>query len=232
MVFTMVFDGEHGGEIPHVQQIEQPKTHPKPIQKNRIPWISWISGCVDFGENTKIFSRSGPGSESSSRDLVRPMAKPGLPGATRKMGDFHGIWTPKMMRQMEFNHQKQWIIQTEVSSDLLSKRILFWAFHHIYIYTIYIYIIHVCIYRGFLWIYINVSYCFAQISISVWWNNILLNLSLNMPLLSFPIANTLHSWLSSMHTRQNHTRISCTKRPNLTVAFPHSWCWIFYTLLG
>ena len=111
-----------------------------------------ISGCVDFGENTKIFSRSGPGSESSSRDLVRPMAKPGLPGASRKMGDFHGIWTPKMMRQMEFNHQKQWNIQTEVSSDLLSKRILFWEFHHIYIQNIYIYnyiyILYMYVYIG------------------------------------------------------------------------------------
>ena len=53
MVFTMVFDGEHGGEIPHVQQIEQPKTHPKPIQnpskKTGFPGFlgflgAWISG--------------------------------------------------------------------------------------------------------------------------------------------------------------------------------------------
>ena len=49
MVFTMVFDGE----IPHFQQIEQPKTHPKPIQnpskKTGVPGFlgflgAWISG--------------------------------------------------------------------------------------------------------------------------------------------------------------------------------------------
>ena len=43
MIFTMVFDGE----IPHFQQIEQPKTHPKPIQKTGFPGFLkdfWVRG--------------------------------------------------------------------------------------------------------------------------------------------------------------------------------------------